>query len=1554
MRYLLLAVALLASSSLQVCNEGCLRCSPDNECLLCDFTNFYRKNGQACIQEVVPYCLMADQNGGCLACEAGFMTDPLTAKCIQIPASARISRCVIQESPTTCLKCLSGFYLRTGSCVQVKRWIESCLEYASDGVCSRCLPRHLLFPDGSCREVSAVDNCRVHQLVQCRQCVSGYRLNPNLAPKYITESKKITELDAYLFPTQTSAFMLPVCEKLDIPRCESYQNAKKCLRCQQGYYPSAAGDSCQKNPEVAIAGCAVYRTVDACSVCSNGFRRTDTGQCTQVEPISFCSLYDGSSTTSVCRECASGYFLKEGNCAARSGSSVPNCRHMDPSAERCATCIDGYVISENGQMCLKEIPFCQKHTAFYGESQFACAECAANFFFEGGSCRPGLIENCHSYLSPDVCQRCLNGYYLSANTCQKHKVIANCDFYSETKNSCVLCRSNSVLFRKDNSCQLVKRIDHCERVAPDGSCQECLEGFYQSFDNQKCLPIPQELADVCQKFSATLNRCVECKFNQTIDEVGNCVPPLDLVEDGCSGDSFTTKYGAVIQANYTTCEVCRPFMVPFTTAQLTYCVDIEDMDLFDLKFLDSNCQKFSENACLECKEGFSLKEDGSCGKCPVSQSVLLYDPLTNQRMACRSLDFPGCAFHITSDDGVTPLCVHARPHYVPVVAGSTEVIPFPIGSSRLSDAVPGLRLPAWKPMPVYTPGLKLVEGCELYEEVGGVIGCIRCINGLSGPTDSSGFVAMCSKVGFCLNTQVGGLPPSITAVLSCMQCQIGSIPAIKMETSDISIWGKLQKKSEDPVITCSQISEFQDFSGENCAVAALLAPPSAVIGTFCVACKNGFYPVYAGWIVKACSPIPNCIGDSNFKSYNSCGDCVVQQNPKMAWRLNQGKTQPNYASCVATSTSNCLFADSQSVCVLCKNGYFLNLDKVCEPFSIPGCQNSRSNQPLVLRNPSMVFALASLGIIDGCAECRPGFVKLFGNETIDFCLNSTYVGSSQLIPNTLYIPNCEVYFNNASALRCSRCQSGFIPKLDKSACVPFVAQCLYADNENEFLCAVCVDNFVPNQGNCQRSSVANCLKYADQQVDSKVLICDQCRDGFVLVNNACLEGNVDFCAVYAKGNPDKCLTCQKPYVPLDAASNSTYCLNVKSSGYCLGADPDRLKERSIKCLECASTGPHHYIPSLGLLPEDTLTVCLPLNPIPNCAKYDITEEFFDSRFDCVECDTGFWLEVVQNECRTRENMDSNCEIYDTVADKCSQCFSRYVLSEDEKSCAFIPSGIHGCAVYSDARTCAECGPDFYLSGNLCYAVYNPVADCEAYDGDSSCVKCKPGFFWANKTNCTRAKATHCLVFSAADSCSQCEKGYQLVVSGGKGRCVDVGMKDCLEYDSQVSSLCVKCGKGLYLKGGKCEPVSGGIKGCVFYRDSTTCSGCEYPYVLSSNGKRCVEGAGLKGLMDPNCAEGVILDEPVCGLCASGFRLNSLGVCEPIGVSSDLIKRCLLIDPESPGECLICRQNYYMDRSGSCRLGNIRETAYTNPLWYQVSTAGALLTFLSSLLAFIWV
>jgi hypothetical protein len=105
-------------------------------------------------------------------------------------------------------------------------------------------------------------------------------------------------------------------------------------------------------------------------------------------------------------------------------------------------------------------------------------------------------------------------------------------------------------------------------------------------------------------------------------------------------------------------------------------------------------------------------------------------------------------------------------------------------------------------------------------------------------------------------------------------------------------------------------------------------------------------------------------------------------------------------------------------------------------------------------------------------------------------------------------------------------------------------------------------------------------------------------------------------------------------------------------------------------------------------------------------------------------------------------------------------------------------------------------------------------------------------------------------------------------------------------------------------------------------------------------------------MDPNCSEAAILDHPVCGLCASGFKLNEFLVCEPIGASAEMIKRCLLIDPENKDVCLICNQNYYMDRTGACRLGNIREFAYTNPIWYQVSASGMAVAGLTLILSMI--
>lgn len=58
-----------------LCNVGCLKCTPDSNCLICDVNNNYFLQMDSCHQQSIPDCQIMSQSGLCLVCKPQFFYD---------------------------------------------------------------------------------------------------------------------------------------------------------------------------------------------------------------------------------------------------------------------------------------------------------------------------------------------------------------------------------------------------------------------------------------------------------------------------------------------------------------------------------------------------------------------------------------------------------------------------------------------------------------------------------------------------------------------------------------------------------------------------------------------------------------------------------------------------------------------------------------------------------------------------------------------------------------------------------------------------------------------------------------------------------------------------------------------------------------------------------------------------------------------------------------------------------------------------------------------------------------------------------------------------------------------------------------------------------------------------------------------------------------------------------------------------------------------------------------------------------------------------------------
>lgn len=66
---LLMIILLHIGGITSQCNEGCLKCNQNNQCLLCEYTKSYRLINNTCVLSQIDNCETYSADGLCLTCK---------------------------------------------------------------------------------------------------------------------------------------------------------------------------------------------------------------------------------------------------------------------------------------------------------------------------------------------------------------------------------------------------------------------------------------------------------------------------------------------------------------------------------------------------------------------------------------------------------------------------------------------------------------------------------------------------------------------------------------------------------------------------------------------------------------------------------------------------------------------------------------------------------------------------------------------------------------------------------------------------------------------------------------------------------------------------------------------------------------------------------------------------------------------------------------------------------------------------------------------------------------------------------------------------------------------------------------------------------------------------------------------------------------------------------------------------------------------------------------------------------------------------------------------
>lgn len=1531
-------------------------------CLIC-FNGFYIGDNQKCvkIQDTIDFCEGYQSEGVCNDCQTGYVVEGSICKKLDDP----IANCKRHDPSdlTKCLRCEDNFILGIGR--------ESC------------------FQDTELR------NCTQFSFIECAECTNGTISHENAYLdnfSSLIQSSNVTLLNSlvydYLFGS-IDQVIVGECAPVNIPNCAEFEDASSCKVCEPNYYLTAAR-TCNIFPIAPLTNCQKYQNDQNCEICAQGFHRDNANKCVSNTDIEGCTNYDGSAKKTVCLECDGTFYLKNESCEERDNKEIDNCSLFSISADTCITCNATFVITDDKLACLPEVPDCKTYQSSSKSTQaHTCIACNDGFYKDGSECASGTQDECLTYqVDADVCTRCNPGFYLGENGCvTRTPVIEFCDLYeARIPNKCETCEPNAILLNLTKSCKAVvtsnpncdkfSNFDTCieckdefeldennicqsidstlnclQRIS--GACTDCKDDFY--LEGGLCKAIPKNVLNDCENVdqSATeKNACLNCADDKLPYVTTNLSLCRDTTEFNLTTIDDCMRYDQDT-SNNVTCLKCSGTKA--VSADGSNCVDVcpenEVAVIGNLSYSgEDTAASASINAFKKCK---AIPENSNLENCKVAAQII--NGGKDDDLAC-----------IECATGMIPVnvCPIDLAYFSADNEGATDLLSSDVVLSCINN--PDARFGT-------DENTNIDNNCLLYKSyAGNKYMCTSCKFGSSGKiikstpanyVDCSGSVPGCDNQakfeGSLINSswvqQMFGF--NIPYMYSCHKCtNAAQIPFlhiefnanVKLSPYDLTNDIPMQNDSgTEPLVACrapdanglnmndQQFTSFPD----NCALGLLntnrtksasktIVTSSAV----CVACKNGFKPVFdaSGYLISDCVAIDNCDTTSDTSGwFDGCKVCSAG----FAHEYNKNTGLINFASCVTSPVANCMAYDNvDAVCVECKKNYVFIDDKTCDAVKPQNCTNfgvlnkNSFNRALHINDISKAYWILS---DEGCDACSSG-INIRTRETLETCITSPYLAANEFpTENTPFNSNCISYFLDGQQLLCRTCATGFIPTNDNRTCVSQsnLANCKIAASDGNS-CFICDDTHAKVGNTCTEKTIANCIDYSNTLTALTCLVCD---DTFVLKNNLCETGNINNCKLYIldSDNNPKCTSCLDGNVLITPDGAGQQCMPIPSDLNCQRAEL-AANNSELSCTVCSAGNGF-----TTLAADFNLNTCVNADVIDNCAKYDIQEVLNQSTFGCTECNTEFYLD--SGKCVERTIL-TGCAKYNPTANICDECSPSYLFNDDNV-CELLKVGILNCSLYADDTTCLDCFSKFYLENNACPAVpeENLYDDCIKWSSATDCVECADTFYLATPQSCVASEAQNCLTNQDEKNCSSCVLGWYLETDPSQGvtSCVKSTIDQCNIFVPN-ENRCSECSGDFVANDvGDCIQVTTIIPDCKVYDNLTqNCKICDPQFILTTDGKSCVSASGLVSFS--SCSQMKYRLEPVCTACSPGFYFVD-GSCTSCEEEVGYGRGCLYCDYAQTDRCLICRSSYFMNAEGKCLFNQALRTTIINQIESSSST-----------------
>jgi hypothetical protein len=1445
--------------------DNCLYYSDEGVCARCNAQSFLFIDQRYCVPVTDPPNCVSFTQIQCSQCKSGYFFNQnmfidylfknttsasITTSFLQavqdenirfqtdVCQKGEVAKCLVYSGPKKCFKCETGYTLIENQCFNVTLPKGTdCLEFDDNGKCVKCVDRFYVGING-CAPVMVVPNCGYYNSTasfsECTECIDGFYLNEGIC---LARSKSLI--------------------------------IQNCIN--------------------------VHTTADICAKCTDGYNLTSDGlSC--LPQIPNCKFYYPSSSTSASLQCEycndkMYYDLKQKQCVK---GTVENCQVYQSFTNRCSMCTEGYYLSRMGS-CLQHLFAGKRICAKWSQSvPNLCDECPANHFrlYNINSCNPitTTIDKCSTYATSSTCGKCIAGYVVSVD-----------------KKSCV---NSSVAF--------------CVRESATNVCEECGYVWDQTFETM----VPYILS--ADKSSCNVPDLTSFHNCRKLDTTGG-----NLRCKGCKNLYYPAFLGfkrqfCLVKTNY---KLKRPLVV-------TRLLDCEVMDLDKNECIKCVPGKYVSNgACVNncptnqaifrqeiikdyAQNSIYISRKNYCDVPAVANCLRVETSVNSRGLSYGGTIIQGCVECATGYKGIVNIG-HSDWGLAHIYTTDTnkqsptnrfafihECVETSIASANLISVSAS------------------IANCKFLQKVGSIYGCISCEFGYTGKVVWAGngyFIESCTAIADC-NTNswfagLGGLPGQLKDsgiqkfpldfYVSCHKCfdsskvvaferSIGHTRTITNTASlaGLSIWGP----AANPPFTATP-SENQNICiaidtswsmPERCAMIMIIPDmivqgyinkiPNALTSVFCVACEPGYRATVDlnGWVLT-CTLIENCI-ETQFNGCKKCKD-------GMAHGFDPATGLLDFGYCYDTTRSpNCLHGYANIygifVCVICKEGFVLNRDYLCDPIEIKGCLSTSifTEYPANVQSSSTREPHAILIWYEpnSCRLCQNDQLVAEGSRG-NYCVKDSFQTSYGFTSSNYFARNCAESFYDGStvSILCNECMPGSNSVSQK-----------------------CYPNATPGQ----ITGLGNCTVY-----DSYNKACTRCSDFNYLDTGICYEGFLPYCFEYESW--EKCQKCQSGYIMIAMKTGNTICIAQSSHLKCIEFDTGASLYGELSCLNC--TVGYYATSALNDKPAYT---CVEASAVKNCELHDTNINYMTTSLECLRCKENYYLKY--NYCFNRTTVQ-NCAEYNPNDNLCVKCVKGYSLANNGLACnikMIIMMPVPNCLELFDLKTCMRCATNYYLVGKICAEVpidYK-VKNCLYYSSSLECDKCSPGFF-IKDGKCTIAKAKNCLEYESEKKCLTCPTLHGLKLEGGLLNCVSYDIDKCVTYDLSKSYPfeCLVCEADYYVhyKTKHCTPVKYKVDSCAQYQDESTCERCQPDTAISPDGKYCYASPDIISHVDENCQESYLSNEPLCNACAPGYLFNN-GVC--IACKLNMITSgCMYCDPDDHEICLFCASGFYMNNAGIC-------------------------------------